>query len=85
MTQLIAILDKYGPRVLGEQLDEGALKGTWQAITLKQYEQWGTGKPGAIEAPQTAHPASKVFTAADIYKDQPTHPLMEGLTSASPF
>ena len=85
MTQLIAILDKYGPRVLGEQLDEGALKGTWQAITLKQYEQWGTGKPGAIEEPQTAHPASKVFKASDLDWLEPAHPLMEALTSESPF
>ena len=85
MTQLIAILDKYGPRVLGEQLDEGALKGTWQAITLKQYEQWGTGKPGAIEAPHTAHPASKVFKASDLDWPERTHPLMESLTSETPF
>ena len=65
MTQLIAMLDKYGPRVVGEQLDEGALKGTWQAITVKQYEQWGKPKNNGFE-PMQNHPAQKVFKASDL-------------------
>ena len=65
MTQLIAILKKYGPRALGEQLDEAALKGTWQAITLKNYEEFGVKRSGG-EA-EFKHPAHQVFTAEEHY------------------
>ena len=68
MTQLIAIHKKHGAKVLGDQLDEAALKGTWQAITLKNYEQWGKGTPRGFtpqEAPSN-HPAHKVFKADDL-------------------
>ena len=69
MTQLIAILKKHGARALGEQLDEAALKGTWQAITLKNYEQWGQAnkKPWEQE-PESKHPAFK--DAREIIKER---------------
>ena len=68
MTQLIAMLDKHGPRVLGEQLDEGALKGTWQAITVKNYEQWGMGRGNAPQEPEMKHPAYR--DAREIIREQ---------------
>ena len=75
MTQLIAIHKKHGAKVLGDQLDEAALKGTWQAITLKNYEQWGKGTPRGF-TPQEAdlkHPAHKVFKADDHYSKPGWH------------
>lgn len=69
MTQLIAILKKHGAKALGEQLDEGALKGTWQAITLKNFEQWGQVKKKPWEQePESKHPAFR--DAREIIKER---------------
>lgn len=40
---------------------------------------------GHYGAPETPHPASKVFKASDLDWPEPAHPLMEALTSEGPF
>ena len=64
---LLGIYRKYGKTPTQEQLEE-AIANRWQSITLKNYEAYGRPK-NADKEPITNHPAGKVFTASDIYKE----------------
>ena len=65
MGGLRAIQSKYGDAIVKEQL-ELAINGKWQSITLANYERFKP-QPKPWQQPEAAHPASKVFTAADFY------------------
>lgn len=76
-TELIKIIDKYGEAVAREQLANGIQAGTWQSLTLSNYERF---KPRANTPaePQNNHPASRVFRADDLYGEtNPDNPLTE--------
>jgi hypothetical protein len=65
LTGLQAIKEKYGDKIVADQLDlaiVGGPKGPWSSITLKNYEQFKTPIWFSQEPP-TSHPASRVFTA----------------------
>ena len=75
MGGLTKIQDKYGDAVVEEQL-MAAINGRWAGITLKNYEQFGIAKVDRFSTPVLKHPASRVFTAADGFGEDPiTNPL----------
>jgi hypothetical protein len=75
MGGLTKIQDKYGDAVVEEQL-MAAINGRWTGITLKNYEQFGLAKVDRFSTPVLNHPASRVFTAADGFGEEPvTNPL----------
>ena len=75
MGGLTKIQDKYGDAVIEEQL-MAAINGRWTGITLKNYEQFGLARVDRDVSPVLQHPASRVFTAADGFGDEPvTNPL----------
>ena len=75
MGGLIKIQDKYGDEVVEEQL-MAAINGRWTGITLKNYEQFGLTRVDRSAPPVLNHPASRVFTAADGFGEEPvTNPL----------
>ena len=75
MGGLTKIQDKYGDAVVEEQL-MAAINGRWNGITLRNYEQFGLAKVDRGVTPVLQHPASRVFTAADGFGDEPvTNPL----------
>jgi len=76
------ILDKYGEKVLREQI-ELACANNWQSITLKGYEQFGLPRrPGNAPAqPEHKHPAGRVFQNGRFVDEEPpvTNPATKGL------
>lgn len=74
---LMAIQAAYGDAVVKEQL-ELAINGRWQSITLANYERFKP-QPKPWQQPEAAHPASRVFTAADFFEDEPTNPVLKDL------
>ena len=75
MGGLTKIQDKYGDEVVEEQL-MAAINGRWTGITLKNYEQFGLSKVDRTASAVLQHPASRVFTAADGFGEEPvTNPL----------
>lgn len=79
MTELDKIRTKHDLGVVREQL-QLAINGKWQGITLKNYEQFSLPKGNAPAQPEGRHPASRVFTAARGFDDEPvTNPILSEL------
>jgi len=74
LRNLSSILAKYGNAVLSDQL-ELAINGKWQGIELTNYERFKT----ADKAPETKHPAAKVFTAKDFDNGPTTNTALSDL------
>lgn len=76
-TGLRQIGEKYGWQVAVDQLDL-AINARWQGISLANYERF-LPKPKAEES-IARHPASRVFTAARGFEDEPTtNPILQGM------
>jgi len=80
--QLNAIKEKYGEKVVVDQLELATAEG-FQSITMNKYEKLGLPVANNKQAkePETKHPAYKVFKASDVYGDRgpTTNPVMETL------
>ena len=61
---------------------QSAIASGWKQLYEPKPDKPAQGHYGASETP---HPASKVFKASDLDWPGPAHPLMEALTSESPF
>ena len=79
-TELVKIKEKYGDAVVRQQI-ELAINGKWKGITEANYTRFLPKNPGGAPAqPETRHPASRVFTAARGFDDQPvTNPVLKGM------
>jgi len=77
-----SILDKYGEKVLREQL-ELASANNWQSITLKGYEQFGLPRRAGNSPaqPEFKHPAARVFQGGRFVDDDgpTTNPVLKDL------
>jgi hypothetical protein len=70
-TELTKLQKQYGDAVVRQQI-ELAINGKWKGITEANYTRFLPKGPGGVPAqPETRHPASRVFTAAKGFDDEP--------------
>lgn len=71
-TELTKLQKQYGDDVVRQQI-ELAINGKWKGITESNYTRFlPKGPGGATAQPEARHPASRVFTAARGFDDEPT-------------
>ena len=78
MTELGKIQEKYGAKVVADQL-ELATAQRFKGVSLRNYEQFGIGAKAAANEPQHRHPASQVFTAKDFDLEPASNPALDTL------
>ena len=80
MTELGKIQEKYGAKVVADQL-ELATAQRFKGVSLRNYEQFGIGAKAAAKEPEPRHPAYRVFTADNGFgdNDPTTNPILEQL------